>query len=116
MNASPSFPTVDRPCDDTLHWLSRRLRRLGLRVMQTFDLQDVRPSLEDCSCPHHGTEDCDCQMVVVLVYGKAAQPATLMLHGHDGQTWISLVDRPDQAADPALVAEIRTALVLPASS
>ncbi len=115
MNASPPFPTVDRSCDDTLRWLSRRLTRLGLRVMQTFDLQDARLPLEDCTCPHHGTDDCDCQMVVVLVYGKAAQPATLMLHGHDGQTWISLVDRPDQAADPALVAAIRNALVLPAS-
>ncbi len=115
MNASPPFPTIDRSCDETLRWLSGRLTQRGLRVMQTFDLQNARLPLEDCTCPHHGTEDCDCQMVVVLVYGDAAQPATLMLHGHDGQTWISLVDRPDQAADPALEAAIRNALVVPAS-
>jgi hypothetical protein len=31
-------------------------------------------------------------MVVLLVYGKDNQPASLVAHGHNGQTWFSLVE------------------------
>ncbi len=105
-----SILSVPRPCEETVRWLQQRLLQDGLRALQTFDLQDARLSLEECPCPHHGTEDCDCQMVIVLVYGRAAEPATLFLHGYDGQTWISLADRPERPADTRLVAAIERAL------
>lgn len=110
MNALSPFLFVDRPCDETLHWLSQRLSQGGLRLMQTFDLQDARPRIEDCPCPHHGTSRCDCQMVVVLVYGNAAEPATLILHGHDGQTWLSLIDTPLQHPATSIQTSIERAL------
>ncbi|MFH1906685.1 MAG: hypothetical protein ABIL11_04750 [Chloroflexota bacterium] len=53
---------------------------------------------------------CDCQMVVLLVYGSAPEPATLILHGNDGQTWLSLVNTPAQHADPSLQSSIEQAL------
>ncbi len=106
----PSFLTVDLPCDLTLQMTKRKLSRAGLRALQTFDLHAARAGLHDCACPNHGTEDCDCQMVVLLVYGDAERPVTLLLHGNDGQTWLSIADNPPQRADPKLLAGIREAL------
>lgn len=112
MNSLSSFLSIDRPCDQALDWLTRSLAREGLRVLRTFDLHDARLALGNCLCPHHGTDDCDCQMVVVMVYGKATQPATLILHGNDGQTWLSLVNNPLQRADPSMQSCIEQALAL----
>ncbi len=85
--------------------------------MPTFDLHAARLGLEDCPCPNHGTEECDCQMIVLLVYAEAAEPITLILHGNDGQTWISLADGPSQRTDKKLMSSIRQTLEsqLPAS-
>ena len=89
MNMSP-FLTVNLTCDITLPWVSNQLLKAGLRSVQTFDLHTARAALHDCDCPHHGTDQCDCQMVVLMVYGKTEEPATLMLHGNDGTTWLSI--------------------------
>lgn len=91
MSTSPFF-TVDQPCDRALQWANERLGKAGLRTMQTFDLHTARASSHACLCPHHGTEQCDCQMVVLLVYGAASEPETLILHGSDGKTWLSLAN------------------------
>ena len=112
MNNLTSFLSMDCPWDEALDWLGQSLARAGLRVLRTFDLQNVRFNLEDCPCPNHGTEGCDCQMVVVLVYGQAAEPATLILHGNDGQTWFSLVNTPLQHPDPSLQSSIEQAIRL----
>ncbi len=101
------FLAVSDPCEATADRLQRHLLRGGFRALQTFDLQDARLGLDDCTCPHHGAAECDCQMIVVLVYGKTPEPATLILHGHDGQTWISLAE---QTADPNLLMAVRSAL------
>jgi hypothetical protein len=82
------------------------LSREGLRILRTFDLQAARDHLAGYACPHHGAQDCDCQMIVVLVYGQAVQPVTLVLHGSDGHTWLSLVNSPAQPLDPATQAVI----------
>jgi len=49
-------------------------------------------------------------MVVLLVYGQAGRPATLILHGNDGQSWLSLVNTPAQQADSSLRVSIEQAL------
>ena len=110
------FLSVPHPCEETADQLQRLLLQDGFRALQTFDLHDVRPALEDCPCPHHGTAECDCQMVVLLIYGKTPEPATLILHGHDGQTWISLAERPDQKTDAGLVKAVQRALVADCSA
>lgn len=115
MTALSSFLSVDGSCDETLPWLKQSLSRRGLRVLQTFDLHDTRPGLEECPCPHHGTEKCDCQMVVLLIYGNTVEPATLILHSNDGQTWLSLVNTSNQHADPSLQESIEEALRISAS-
>jgi len=110
LNSLPLFFSADHPYGDVLPWLKQKLSQAGLRMMQTFDLNNARLGPKDCSCPHHGTEACDCQMVVLLVYGKTPEPATLILHSNDGQTWLSLIDRPGQHADANIVIAIRQAL------
>jgi hypothetical protein len=35
-------------------------------------------------------------MVVLLVYGTTEEPVTLILHGSDGQTWLSIVESQPQ--------------------
>lgn len=117
------------PCGDAVSMVVEVLSNNGLVVTQSFDLrvatspflrvaelvgQDHFRTLltipNDCSCPKHGTTGCDCQMVVMLVYGKAAAPATLVAHGHDGQTWLTLANAPEQRPDPALAAMITQVL------
>lgn len=110
MNALSSFLPVNQSCDEAFDLLNQSLSRNGLRVLRTFDLHDARLGLEGCPCPHHGTEQCDCQMIVVLVYGDATEPATLILHGNNGQTWLSLVNNSLQHADPSIQSAIEQAL------
>ncbi len=110
MNLLTPFFSADRLYNELLPWLRQRLSLAGLRVMQTFDLNTARMNLEDCPCPHHGTDQCDCQMIVLLVYGNAAEPETLIMHGNEGHTWLSLVNTPGQHADSALQKTIENAL------
>ena len=109
MNISP-FLSINHPSDQALQWTKKQLLEAGLHPIQTFDLHAVRVGLHDCPCPHYGTDDCDCQMVVLLVYGKASEPLTLILHGHDEQTWFSIAENPLHGADTRLITAIRQAL------
>jgi len=110
MNDSYPFLILEKPCSEAIAWVTRQIGREGLQVMRTFDLQAVRHNPVDCLCPHHGTDQCDCQLVVLLVYGANYQPVSLVAHSHDGKTWFSLVDTPQQPADPGLEKAIRRAL------
>ncbi len=109
MNISP-FLSVNYPCDQALTWTREQLSQAGLRPVQTFDLHAARAALHDCSCPNHGTEKCDCQMVVLLVYGNVIEPVTLILHGNDGQTWLSFGNRLLQPADEVIRSAIENIL------
>lgn len=111
MDAASPFLSLDGPCDHALPWLNARLSAAGLRVLQTFDLHDARVAVSDCACPHHGTDECDCQMIVLLVYGEAPWPATLILHSNDGRTWLSLINTPAQRADASIQTSIQRALL-----
>ncbi len=109
MNFFP-FLSVNQPCDETSQWTKMQLSQANLRAVQTFDLHAARSGLHDCACPNHGTEECDCQMVVLLVYGKNTEPETLILHGNDGQTWLSIAETPNQKKNTDTETAIRNAL------
>jgi hypothetical protein len=99
---------------DSLAAIEQSIRRLdaaGLQVVRSFDLKVARAAHVGCTCPHHGTDQCDCQMVVLLVYGQDGPPVTLVVHGHDGQTQIALVDTPEQQSAPQLVHSILHAIL-----
>lgn len=120
MNVSP-FLSVNHSCDEAMQWVNEKLLQAGLRSVQTFDLHTARIGLHDCPCPYHGTNECDCQLVVMLVYGKTGDvsmlptvlntsPVTLILHGNDAQTWLSIADGPHQRNDAKLITEIKRVL------
>ena len=109
MNISP-FLSTNCPCDEALPRVSKQLKDAGLRTVQTFDLHSVMSGMHGCSCINHGTEECDCQMVVLLVYGSASEPETLILHGDNKRTWISLGDTVLQNPNHQLQVRIQKAL------
>jgi hypothetical protein len=119
---SEAFFRMNQPWDVAIEWVVRQVSRAGLQVLRTFDLQLARLAHSECPCPLHGTQQCDCQMMVLLVYAEGYQPVSLVAHGHDGKTWLSLVDTAQQEADPRLEAAIMQAVrqgigdrVIPAS-
>lgn len=110
MTTLSPFLSIDSSCDQALQTTKTHLSEAGLSAVQTFNLNTARLGLHNCCCPNHGTEACDCQMIVLLVYGEAPEPATLILHGNDGQTWMSIADSASQRGDPKLVTRIRRVL------
>lgn len=111
MSTLMPFLVLDQTCDQVLTWVKQQLAGAGFRVVQTFDLQVARLAHPDCPCPHHGTADCNCQMVVLLVYGKQADPATLVIHGQDGRSWVSLVAPVGKRVNQHLEAVVRRVLI-----
>jgi hypothetical protein len=112
INSSP-FQVLEQPCEEAVAWITRQMDDLGLHVMVTFDLRLARIAHSDCPCPHHGTDQCDCELSVMLVYKTGSKPVTLLLHGYDGKTWLSLVNSPQQPVDARLEGLIRKVLVVP---
>jgi hypothetical protein len=111
MSTLMPFLVLDQSCDQVLSWINQQLVNVGFRVVQTFDLQVARLAHPDCPCPHHGTDDCSCQMVVLLVYGKQEDPATLVIHGQDGRSWVSLTAPVGKRFNQHLEVMIRRALI-----
>lgn len=105
------FLVLNQKCNQVLAWTNQQLISAGFRVVQTFDLQGARLAHPDCPCPHHGTNDCNCQMIVLLIYGKQDDPATLVIHGQEGRTWVSLAGPGGKHANQHLETAVRRALI-----
>lgn len=93
------------PCvgDDAADWVSGKLEGAALRVYRSFDLRSTRALEASYACPYHGTQACDCQMTVLLVYQGHRAPATVVLHGHLGITWMVLAEAPDTGLQARIV-------------
>lgn len=111
MSALIPFLALDQPCDQVLTLVNQQLTSAGFRVVQTFDLQVARLAHPDCPCPQHGTADCNCQMIVLLIYQKKSDPVTLVIHGQDGKTWLSLAIPADRHGNQHLEGAIRRILM-----
>jgi hypothetical protein len=93
--------TVVAPWQPVVERLLSRMRRRGLAVSQTFDLQRARQLLQDDReelCPYHGTAPCTCQYLVLQIGGRSGSPSAVVVHGHDWTTEITLL--PAAAEDP----------------
>ena len=110
MNQNVQLVTIQADCEEATAQAVQILSSAGLQVVRSFDLRSARSDHAECTCPHHGTAQCTCQFVVLLVYGQSGRPVTLVAHGQDGQTWLSLVDIPQQPADMKLATKIAQAL------
>lgn len=87
------------------------LTGVGLQVVRSFDSQVAHSAHVGCACPHLGTAQCDCKMVVMPVYDQKHFPTTLIASSHDAQTRLLLVDSPQQRSHPQLDMIILKALV-----
>jgi hypothetical protein len=102
--------SVSQTCNQTADLLKRRLMERGWKTLQTFDLHETRFAIDGCSCPHHGTQECDCDMVVLLVYGMEPEPVTVLLHGCDGQTHVAFPEDAESKIKQASLVALRQAL------
>jgi hypothetical protein len=105
------FLALDQTSGKVQAWVSEKLTGAGFRVVPTFNLQIARLAHPDCSCPYHGTDDCNCQMVVLLVYDKQEDPVTLVIHGQEDQAWLSLATPMETRSRHSLEASVRNVLV-----
>jgi hypothetical protein len=111
MSALLPFLALEQTCDQVDQWVRERLTHAGLRVVPTFDLQIARLAHPECQCPNHGTDACSCQLVILLVYGKQEDPATLVIHGQDGKTWLSLATPLQAHSRQSLETSVRHMLI-----
>ena len=98
--------------DEVVSRVIHILNESGMQVLVSFDSHHVRASTSPAACPHHGTAGCDCHVAILLVYDKEKKPATLLAHGQDGETWISLVSTLGQRPSAQLESKIARALTL----
>ena len=111
MSILSPFLIVEQNCEQTLRSVRETLTGAGLRAVQTFDLQIARQAHLECQCPNHGTTSCNCQLVILLVYGKQDDPATLILHSEESTTGISLANPASDQATQNLGGIIRRTLM-----
>ena len=107
------FLVLELPNDIAIDLMMQQIRSLGFQVSTTFDLQEARHSHVNCACPHHGTQQCDCQLVILLIYGNGPRPATLIAHGQEGKTWFSFGDSFPQHSSQHLETLLLRTLRLP---
>lgn len=107
MSTVMSFLVLEKTCAEVVNWAKDELNSSGFRLVQTFDLQVARLAHPECTCPHHGEAECNCQMVVLLVYRKQEEPATLIIRGQENRTWISIATPVDRHNNQQLEIAIR---------
>ena len=112
MKQSNHLITINLDSEAAVEQVSRRLSDDGFQIVRSFDLQTARSAHTNCSCPYHGTEGCDCQLIVLLVYNQQGQPLTLVAHSQDSKTHFELVESPQQRPQRQTKAAVLQALAL----
>jgi len=102
--------TIQLDLEAALERAMSALEEAGLKVMRSFDLSATRSVHTHCACPHHGTEQCDCHMVILLIYGTQNSPFSLVVHGYDGSVNFVLVSTRENDSDRRTEGLIRGAL------
>jgi len=112
LNFTPLL-TLAQSHEEALSDVTLGLQSNGLQVVRSFDLQSACASYPGQLCPHHHEDVCDCQLVILLIYGGVSQPVSLIAHSNDGVTQIGLGQFPNEKPNPIL--ESRITAVLSAS-
>jgi hypothetical protein len=93
---------VPSDCEFVVGRLIKHLASGGFRAERSFDLRRARAVYTACTCPHHGTVNCNCQMIVLLVYFPRGGVHTLVAHGRDGITHLNWSEDLPAAEETAL--------------
>ena len=112
MKQSNHLITINLDSEAAVEQVSRRLSDDGFQIVRSFDLQTARSAHTNCSCPYHGMEGCDCQLIVLLVYNQQGQSLTLVAHSQDNKTHFELVESPQQRPQRQIKAAVLQALAL----
>ncbi len=109
LNFTPLL-TLAQSHEDALSDVTLSLQSNGLQVVRSFDLQSACASYPGQLCPHHHEDVCDCQLVVLLIYGGVSQPISLIAHSNDGITQIGLGQFPNERPNPILESRVTAVL------
>lgn len=105
--------TIPLSWSEAANALIDELSRAGFQVFRSFDLQAAREALvdpESCPCPYHGTAKCTCQYMVLLVSRAGRSPVSVVIHGHDLTTRISLSRLGEAGESDGQIAEIEAVI------
>jgi hypothetical protein len=103
--------TIACAADEAIQQVTQQLEQAGLQVSRSFDLRSARAVEIDCTCAHQ-SDNCDCTMVVLLVYGQESRyPITLVVHSHNGRTWLSLSNGMGERTTAKIKLQIKSAVV-----
>lgn len=104
---------INRSCKEVVSAIRQTLVSADFRIEQSFDLRAALTLVPGCTCPHHGTTQCNCEYNVMLVYSAhSSVPVTLVAHGRDTQSWVTLADTPNDIEDKGLAADIIQMLLI----
>jgi copper chaperone CopZ len=89
-------PTIEinSPLEQARQIVEKALEEHGYRAVRSFDLQEAAAAHGFCPCPHHGTDACTCQYMMLMAYPcpeSEAAPFTIAVHGRGQRAWVSLV-------------------------
>jgi copper chaperone CopZ len=88
----PTF-FINRVFDEATRITVETLSNQSYRVVTSFDLQNAAASHELCTCPHHGTDKCTCQYLVLLAYPcNQGKPLVIAVHGRGQKSYVSLLE------------------------
>jgi hypothetical protein len=90
--------TVQADAQVVVDLIADALNKASLQVVQV-----AKAAHTHCSCPHHGSDKCDCQMIMLLVYDRDGQPATLVAHGQDGKTHLGMINNSNPKHSACLI-------------
>jgi len=93
-----------------ISWIKQELLSFGLIVKPSFDLRTAKLAHTECACPHHDSKQCDCQIVVLLVYDENDGPISLIVHCQDRNTNLSMMNTPNVSEEPTLAGKVIHAL------
>lgn len=108
--------TIYKNNPEAVDLFSEMIEDQGLKAETSFDKRIQEDDNITCSCPHHGTSKCDCQIVVLLIYGNSEGPGTVVAHSRDGRTVFSLaveLEEPQAATIYSILEKIKITAQLP---
>ena len=96
---------------DVIQDMTAALAQRGLTVVRSFDLRAAGAGSAACACQDHTNPACECQLVVLLVYGRAGEPLSMVVTGYGGRTHLQIVQDATVRPDPRVAAETWDTLI-----